>query len=86
MNQALPVMLDEMNGKTPSNLEKIEPEGARPYFRGKNLEFQNSVDHMLSFMLKNKILDGYESIRKFISYVHLREDLKHQMTNNSSKG
>lgn len=76
VNRTLPGMINELQGEPCKVLRKVESEGARPYYGAKDLEIQHPVDHMLSYMLKNKILDGYDSVMKFFSYMNLREDLK----------
>ena len=78
VNTALPAMLDELNGKTPSNLERIEPEGARPHYVAKDVEIPTLYDYTLAHMLKERMLKGFDDVMKFLSYYRLLEDLKMQ--------
>ena len=78
VNTALPVMLDGLNGKTPSNLERVEPEGARPHYVAKDVEIPTLYDYTLAHMLKERMLKGFDDVMKFLSYYRLLEDLKMQ--------
>ena len=78
VNTALPVMLNELNGKTPSNLERVEPEGARPHYVAKDVEIPTLYDYTLAYMLKERILKGFDDVMKLLSYYRLLEDLKIQ--------
>ena len=78
VNTALPVMLNELNGKTPSNLERVEPEGARPHYVAKDVEIPTLYDYTLAHMLKERMLKGFDDVMKFLSYYRLVEDLKIQ--------
>ena len=78
MNQALPAIVDELNDNPSVGLQKVEPEGARPYYVAKDQEFTNVFDSTLAFMLKEKIIDGYEGVMKHLSYLRLARDLEQQ--------
>ena len=78
VNTALPVMLDGLNGNTPSNLERVEQEGARPHYVAKDVEIPTLYDYTLAFMLKERMLKGFDDVMKFLSYHRLLEDLKIQ--------
>ena len=75
MNQALPAIVDELNDKPSVGLQKIEPEGARPHYVAKDQEFSNLYDYTLAFMLKEKIIDGFDGVMKHLSYLRLAKDL-----------
>ena len=78
MNKALPAIVDELKDKPSVGLEKVEPEGARPFYGAKDQEYTNLYDYTLAFMLKEKIIDGYEGIMKHLSYLRLMKDLEQQ--------
>ena len=76
MNKAIPAVVDGLaDGKT-SNLQRVETEGARPRYVANNVQIQNIYDYTAAFMLKEKILDGYDGIMKFLSYLRLTDDVK----------
>jgi len=75
MNQALPAIVDELNDNPSVGLQKIEPEGARPHYVAKDQEFSNLYDYTLAFMLKEKIIDGFDGVMKHLSYLRLAKDL-----------
>ena len=76
INKTLPSFLDELNKDAESNLQKITPEGARPYYGAKDIEVPNLIDYTAAVMLTEKIIVGYEGLMKFLSYIRLTEDLK----------
>lgn len=78
MNQALPAIVDELNGKPSVGLEKVQPEGARPFYGAKDQEFTNMYDYTLAHMLKEKIINGYDGVMKHLSYLRLVKDLEQQ--------
>jgi len=75
MNQALPAIVDELNDNPSVGLQKVEPEGARPHYVAKDQEFTNIFDSTLGFMLKEKIIDGFDGVMKHLSYLRLAKDL-----------
>jgi len=75
MNQALPAIVDELNDNPSVGLQKIEPEGARPHYVAKDQEISNLYDYTLAFMLKEKIIDGFDGVMKHLSYLRLAKDL-----------
>ena len=77
MNQTLPVIVDELNDNPSVGLQKVEPEGARPHYVAKDQEFTNIFDSTLGFMLKEKIIDGFDGVMKHLSYLRLAQDLAH---------
>lgn len=78
MNKALPAIVDELNDKPSVGLEKVEPEGARPFYGAKDQEYTNIYDYTLAYMLKEKIINGYDGVMKHLSYLRLIKDLEQQ--------
>jgi len=76
MNKAIPAVVDGLASDKPSNLKRVKPEGARPYYTADNIDIPHVIDHTAAFMLKEKIIDGYDGMMKFLSYLRLTEDLK----------
>jgi len=76
MNQAIPSVVEGLNDGSTTNLKRVEPEGARPYYTAKDIDIPHIIDHTAAFMLKEKIIDGYDGMMKFLSYLRLTEDLK----------
>ena len=75
VNRSLPTMIDELSNQPAVGVEKVERAGARPFYSVRNAEIQTIYDYTLAFMLKEKMLKGFDDVMKFLSYNRLLQDL-----------
>ena len=76
VNQTIPSIVNKLEGEPSTTLQKVEPEGARPWYGAKDQPFQNPLDYILSFMLKEKMLKNADDMLKYFSTIRLVEDLR----------